>query len=69
MQANRKTSQKRREFLSRTGVLAVTALPIGAGFTPRVLLAEGCGVAKLGLVAGATMTTIGMASKSIPGRS
>ena len=43
MKADLETLPKRREFLSRTGILALGALPAGAGFIPRSARAAGCG--------------------------
>ena len=42
MKADLEAVQKRREFLSRTGIVVLGALPAGAGLTPRTALAGGC---------------------------
>ena len=57
MKADIETLQKRREFLSRTGIVVLGALPAGVGFTPRTALAEGCGVGMIAKGAAGSMIT------------
>ena len=61
MKADLEAVQKRRAFLSRTGIVALGALPAVAGLTtPRSVLAGGCEVGTLAKGgAGALVATIG----------
>ena len=60
MKADIETSRKRREFLSRTGIVVLGTLPVGAGITPRTVLAGGCGAGTIAKgFAGTAIATIG----------
>lgn len=43
MRANLETLHEKREFLSRTGLLALGVLPASMGITPRTAHGGGCG--------------------------
>ena len=68
MRANLETLQKRREFLSRAGIVVLGALPASVVLIPRTALAAGCGVKTIALgTAGATITAIGAGFWTAPG--
>lgn len=60
MKADPEAVQKRRAFLSRTGIVVLGALPAGAGLTtPRSVLAGGCGAETIAKGGAGALVTIG----------